>query len=289
VRRIRAMKKICLLLILVIFLLPFTACEGEMPPADEVIEKVVGAMSEVETFRQDMGMTMQLYVMAEDTPSFFPLDIDIELNAESANDLVNNNAETVMDIVITGEGDDSIKMEVALYIVDETIYVMVDYPIISPMWMKSSLPVMFSQQMGDYQTLMEVLQMAGLEVTGAERKEGVSCYVLETTPDLGQIFKSLMQPAGEYDTEFPESDLEIIDEIFQDFSIKMWVDKNDYRIIYMEINLQMELSPEMVGEYDEEGLFSLDAAIKMHFHDYNRSVKIDLPPEAENADEAFLW
>lgn len=283
------MKKICLVLILVIFLLPFTACEGELPPPEEVMEKVVEAMNEVDTYQQDTDVTMQLYLMAEDTPSFFPLDINIELNAETAHDLVNNDMETVIDIVITGEDDDSIKMNMALYIVDETMYVMVDLPVISPMWTKSSLPGMFFQQMGDYQTLMEILQMAGLEVTGAERKEGVNCYVLEITPDISQIFRSLMLPADAFDDAYLESDLEVIDEIFQDFSVKMWVDKNDYRIIYMDVNIQMELSPETMGVYDEEGLFRLDAAVKVHYRDYNRSVKIVLPPEAENADEGSLW
>jgi len=45
------MKKIFLVVILVITLLPFTACEGELPPAGEVIDNMVKAMDEVETYR----------------------------------------------------------------------------------------------------------------------------------------------------------------------------------------------------------------------------------------------
>ena len=283
------MRKISLLVILAIVLLPLTACEGEMPPAGEVIDNVVEAMGEVESYRQDTDITMQLYFMAEDMPSFFPLDMDLEMNMETACDLVNNETEAIIDMKIAGADDDSLEMDFALYIVDDTMYVMMDYPIISPMWMKSDIPWMYAQQMNDHKVLMEVLQRAGIEVAGTERKEGTNCYVLEVTPDIGQILESLIGQLGVYDGGYSESDLEMIDEIFQDFSVKLWVDKNNYRITYVEVNLQMEVSPELMGEYDEEGLFSLDATIKAHYHDYNKSVKIDLPPEAENADEGSLW
>ena len=283
------MKKKFLVVILVVGLLPFTACEGELPPAGEVIDNMVSAMGEVETFRQDTDVTMQLYFMAEDMPSFFPLDIDVELNAVTAHDLVNNEMETVMDLVITGADDDSLKMDMALYIVDMTMYMMVDLPIVSPMWTKSEMPDMFMQQTDNFQILTELLQMAGMEITGTERKEGVNCYVLEATPDIGEMFKSLMLPAGGYDTGYPESDLEVIDEIFSNFSVKLWVAHDTYRIVYADINIEMEYSPETLGVYDEEGLFSLEMAIKTHFHHYNQSVEIDLPPEAEDADEGSLW
>ena len=63
-----------------------------------MIDNIVEAMEEVESYRQDTEMTMQLYLMAEDTPSYFPLDMDIELNAETTHDLVNNKMKTIMDI-----------------------------------------------------------------------------------------------------------------------------------------------------------------------------------------------
>ena len=283
------MKKIFLVVIVVITLLLFTACEGEMPPAGEVEDNMVKAMGEVETYRQDTDMTLQLYFMAEDMPSFFPLDIDVELNAVTAHDLVNNEMETVMDLVITGADDDSLKMDMALYIVDMTMYMMVDLPIVSPMWTKSEMPDMFMQQTDNFQILTELLQMAGMEITGTERKEGVNCYVLEVTPDINQVLESLMGLTDGYDAGYYESDWERVDEIFSDFSVKIWVAYDTYRIVYADINVQVEYSPETVGIYDEEGLLNLDIAVKTHYHHYNRSVDIELPPEAEDADEGSFW
>ena len=83
--------------------------------------------------------------------------------------------------------------------------------------------------------------------------------------------------------------MEIIDKLFSEFSVKLWVAHDTYRIVYADINIQAEFSPESMGVYDEEGLTSLEIAITTHYHHYNKSMEIDLPPEAENADEDSLW
>ena len=104
--------------------------------------------------------------------------------------------ETIMDVIVAGAEKDSVKMEVALYIVDMTMYIMIDFPVLSPMWMKSAIPGIYTQQMDYLQIPINVLQMAGIEIAGTERKEGINCYVLEVTPDITEIFKALMLPAG---------------------------------------------------------------------------------------------
>lgn len=283
------MKRICLVVILVFVLLSCTACKEELPPVGEVVDNMVKALNEVESFRQDTDMMIQLYFMAEDMPSFFPLDINVELNTVTTHDLVNNEMETVMDLVITGADDDSLKMDMAFYLIDGDMYVMVDYPVISPVWTKSEIPDMLTQQKDNFQILTKFLQSSDMEITGTERKEGVNCYVLEATPDISQVLESLMGLIGGYDVGYSESDREVIDKVFQDFSIKLWVAYDTYHIVYADVNFKTEFSPQTVGVYDEEGLFSLDIDVKTHFHHYNRSVEIELPPEAEEADKGFTW
>jgi len=283
------MKKIFLVVFLIIISLPLTACEGELPPVDEVIDNMVEAMGEVESFRNDTEVKIQLYFMAEDMPGFFPLDLDLELNAAGAHDLVNHEMETVMNLLVTGADDDSLKMDMSVYMVDEEMYVMMDYPVISPMWIKSEIPGTYMQETDDFGVFVKLFQFMGMEITGRERKEGVNCYVLEAKPDIRRLFASFLLPAGDYDTGYNESDWEIIEEIFQDFSVKLWIAHDTYRVVYADINIQMEVSPEAMGNYDEEGSFSLNMAVKTHYHHYNQSMDIDLPPEAEDAEEASIW
>jgi hypothetical protein len=103
------------------------------------------------------------------------------------------------------------------------------------------------------------------------------------------MFASFLLPADEYNTGYSEADWEIIEEIFRDFSMKLWVADDTYRLIYADINMKVEVSPEMMGNYDEEGRLSLNISIKTHCHHYNQSIDIDLPPKAENAEEASFW
>jgi hypothetical protein len=283
------MKKIYLAVLLVFVLLPLTACERELPPVDDVIDSMVEAMGQVESFRHDAEIKMQLYFMAEDMPVFFPLDIDMDLNAVGAHDLVNHEMETVMNLVVTGADNDSLKMDVSFYIIEDEMYVMFDYPVLSPMWMKSEIPGTYMQEIDDLGVFIELFQLLDMEITGTERKEGVNCYVLEARPDISRMFASFLLPADEYNTGYSEADWEIIEEIFRDFSMKLWIAHDTYRVVSADINIQMEVSPEMMDIYDEEGRFSLDIAITTHFHHYDQSMDIDLPPEAEDAEEASFW
>ena len=66
------MKKVVMVVILIIMLLPFYACDDSLPMAEEIMDNVVKAMDEVESYQQDTNMTMKLYFMAEDMPNFSP-------------------------------------------------------------------------------------------------------------------------------------------------------------------------------------------------------------------------
>ena len=66
------MKKVVMVVILIIMLLPFYACDDSLPMSEEIMDNVVKAMGEVESYQQDTNMTMKLYFMAEDMPNFSP-------------------------------------------------------------------------------------------------------------------------------------------------------------------------------------------------------------------------
>ena len=59
------MKKLLIIGILVIIILPMTACEEKLPTEEELITEVIQAMSGVNSYKEEMDMTMQFYVEAE--------------------------------------------------------------------------------------------------------------------------------------------------------------------------------------------------------------------------------
>lgn len=70
----------------------------------------------------------------------------------------------------------------------------------------------------------------------------------------------------------------------------MWIEKDTYHVLFADVTMKIEATPEMIGEYDEEGLFSINATMSMKAYDYNEPVEIILPAEAEEAEEdMMMW
>jgi hypothetical protein len=288
-RRLGIMKRIIITVILVIMLLPFTACEEELPPSGEIIDSVIEAMGSVETCRMEGDMTVQLYFMAEEMPSFFPLDMEMTANAEAECDLVSEEIKIAGEFGFAGPDEEPIKVEVAMYLMDEEIYLMYDMPIISPYWMKSALPPAFENMIAQGRKLRGISAVGDFEVIGRERKEGTNCYLLQINTDLKEIIQSILQAAQYPFGGMGEGELAQLEKINNDIMVRVWVDEDTYYIVYESCDVYIEVTPEMMDEYGEEGSFSLDATMNARFYDYNKQIEIILPPEAENAEEIDSW
>jgi hypothetical protein len=199
-----------------------------------------------------------------------------------------------MDATVTGEED--VDMEMEMYFLDNTVYIMTDAMGMGPMWIKSEIPEEIlgeiPQEYWDPTELMEiqaeVLEAVEVEVTGSEKVNGVDCYVLEATADIEQLWELIMQQVEEMGLEtddIPEEFEGLLDEIFQSYSVKVWITKDTYFLAKAEIDLAIELTPEAMGIMDEEGEMAIEATLTILIYDHNQPVSIELPPEAENAVE----
>ena len=283
------MKRMVMAVILVVILLPFTACQEELPASEEIIDNVIEAMGSAETCRAEGDMTMQLYFMAEEMPNFFPLDIEITADVDATYDIGDKEMEITGEVGFAGPDEEPIEIEMAMYLADEVIYIMYDVPIISPYWMKSGLPPGFERMIIKGIEQGAILNMGDVVVVGEERKEGNNCYLLQIDIDLKKIIGQLLLPAQYSSGDMLEDELGELDQISSDITVKIWVDKDDYYIVYQSLDVDVEITPEMMGEYGEEGIFSLNATGNTRYYDYNKKVDITLPPEAEDAEEMDSW
>ena len=283
------MKRMVMAVILVVILLPFTACQEELPASEEIIDNVIEAMGSAETCRAEGDMTMQLYFMAEEMPNFFPLDIEITADVDATYDIGDKEMEITGEVGFAGPDEEPIEIEMAMYLADEVIYIMYDVPIISPYWMKSGLPPGFERMIIKGIEQGAFLNMGDVVVVGEERKEGNNCYLLQIDIDLKKIIGQLLLPAQDSSGSMLEDELRELDQISSDITVKIWVDKDDYYIVYQSVDIDVEITPEMMGEYGEAGSFSLDATANTRYYDYNKKADITLPPEAEDAEEMDSW
>jgi len=276
-------KKILPMALALVVVFSFAACVGE-PSAQEIIDGVFESLDDISTYQFDMDMTMEAAGEAEGEA----FEMTMTTGFSGALDLENRQMRADITMSMALPGEDEMEMGMEMYIIDDVGYVMTDMLGMEPTWMKSEVSEAdweeVSEGMSQAESQLELLQGAQVEVIGSETVKGIDCYVLQLTPDMGQLWQTVMQQiqvAGE--EILPEVDEIFLEEVFRSFSVKQWVAKDTYFITKAEIVMVMELTPEAMGFPGEEGEMTMEIVISLLAYDYNKPVSIELPPEAEEA------
>ena len=75
--------------------------------------------------------------------------------------------------------------------------------------------------------------------------------------------------------------------MLDDYSIKIWIEKDTYHILFADITMKIEATPEMLGK-DNEGGMLINLTMRMKAYDYNEPVGIILPIEAQKVEENII-
>jgi hypothetical protein len=134
---------------------------------------------------------------------------------------------------------------------------------------------------------IELLQTAEVRVLRTEKVKGVDCYMLQLTPDVAQLWQTIMQQMslGGEGVPLPGITEELLPEVVSGFTVKQWVAKDTYFLMKAEIDMAMELTPEALGFPGEEGQMTMDITISFLAYNYNKSISIVVPPEAVEATQ----
>ena len=276
-------KKILPMPLVLVVVFSFAACVGG-PSAQEIIDGVTEALDDITSYQFDMDMTMDMAGEAEGET----FEMTMTTGFSGALDLENRQmrADITMSMVVPGE--DEMEMGMELYLIDDMGYMMTDMLGMEPTWMKSEVSEAdweeLSEGMSQAESQIELLQGAQVGVIGSEKVKGIDCYVLQLTPDMGQLWQLVMQQAqvagGEILPEVAETFLE---EVFRSFSVKQWIAQDTYFLTKAEIDMVVELTPEAMGFPEEEGEMTMNITMTLLAYDYNKPISIELPPEAEEA------
>ncbi|MBA7681381.1 hypothetical protein ES703_89719 [subsurface metagenome] len=278
-------KKILTTLLVLVVILSLASCVGE-PSAQEIVDGVFEPPDNISTYQFDMDMTIDATGEAEDEA----IEISIVMGINGALNLENRQmkANIAMDMAMTGEDEIGVKM--ALYLIDDMLYMMTEVPEMGPIWMKSEVSEGDWEEMSAgvkfTESQMELLESAEVTVLASEKIRGIDCYVLQLTPDMEQLWQTVMEQARVAGEEIlPEVEETFLEEVFRNYSVKQWIAKDTYLLTKAEIAITMELTPEAMGYPEEEGEMTMDINMSLLVYDYNQSISIILPPEAEEAVE----
>jgi outer membrane lipoprotein-sorting protein len=282
-RGIKMWKKMVSISLVLVMVLSFTACAKE-PSAQEIIDGVMESFDNIKTYQFDLDMTMHATGVAEGDS----LEHTVMMDNSGTLDL--ENLQMQVDLS-AGSGDEMISVE--SYIIDGMMYIrpeaiMPEGPGEKSMWMKQEAPIEVWERMSassGIENYKELLRTAQVEVTGSEKVEGVDCYVLQLNPEMAELYQTAMDPAGGIGQAgmLPPVPEELLEEMFNSFSVKQWIAKDTHFLMKAEIDMTIESTPELVDYLGEEGETSLDITINFRAYNYNQPVTIELPPEAEEA------
>lgn len=265
-------------------LLSFTACGGGsgLPSAEEIVEGIIESQEDIKSHQFEIDMSMEAAGEAEGEA----FEMAMTLGFSGAIDI--ENEEMSADVYTSTEmtGEDDTEMTVEMYLIDDTTtYSTMDMPEMETMWMQQEVSE------GDWKEMIEVLspieshlellELAEVRVMGSEEVKGVDCYVLQLTPDLEQLWETVMQQTEAADMGVPTIAEEVLQEALTSFSVKQWVTKDAYFLTKSEIDISMELTPEVMGVVGGEGMMIMDITLSLLIYDHNQPISIVLPPEAE--------
>ena len=286
---------ICLALVMVI---PFVSCTN-VPSVQDIMDGMEGVAEDVTSVSCDMDVDLDiLYSTDSEDVTMISAEAALSTTADTANRQMQMEADVDLSISDPAsssmEGYVSMGMGLAFYLVDDVAYIMMDDPLEGVSWGKYEIPAEAIQQieemMGEGMNLARLqtglLEVSEVVVEASDSINGVDCYRLKLTLDADKIWQKLEQQAQEMGEEIPEDvDLDMLEKIIQGVSITQWVAKDTYYTAKIEVMLDMEIDSGDFESATEEGAISINGSFTLELYDYNQPVSIELPPEAEEAED----
>ena len=189
-----------------------------LPSTNEIVKGVFESLNDIKTFQFDMEMTADMSGEAEGEV----FDTTMTMGFNGVLDTENRQMRADISMSMEMPDEDEIEMEMAMYIIDDTGYVMMNIPEMGPTWMKSNVietewAEASGQAMGLTESQQELLESSTVKILGSEQMDGIECYVLELIPDMEQLWLTIMQQAQISGEEtLPELEIESLKEILVD-------------------------------------------------------------------------
>jgi hypothetical protein len=273
-------RKIAAISLVLVMVLSFAACAKE-PSTQEIIDGTIQSMYQVNTYQFEMDMTMDMTGEAEGEA--FEMTMTMDSSGAIDNTSRRMRIEMLMDMTMPEEDDTELDME--MYLIGNTAYILADIPDMGDTWMKSRVPVGTWDEMAQVEPQIELLESAEVKLIGSEKVRGVDCYVLQVTPDLQKLWQIAMQQQNMTGGEALDIPEEAIQGLFRSISVRYWIEKDTYYLARSEMEMSLEITPEDMGYPEEEGIVIMDMYLTLLAYNYNETVSIVVPAEAEDAIE----
>jgi len=267
-------------LLVLILIFACLGCGEKVAAVDvqRLTDDVLAAQVDVKSYRLGMKMIIDTSIEVECQE----MDETMSLDAGFVIDEVNKEMKMTMSADMEATGDEPVTLEMDMYLVDNTIYVQMDILDERSTWMKQEVPTDFWEAQATIYQQLELLQTSDVKYLRDDTVNGVECYLLESIPNLGQLWQTAMeQPWME---EVPMG-IPNMEDVIKKVSVKQWIAKDTLFLTKVQIQMTMLLTSEDMGVPEEDGKMSMSVLMDIWAYDYNEPVSIELPAQAEAAIE----
>jgi hypothetical protein len=254
------------------------ASEGQVQEisADEIRQAVLDAAEEVQTLRFETELTVRMQARGEQ-------DVDLTVSADS-NGQIDNLAQVMVSemtstVYLPPEAGGNKQSTVTSYVVDGVLYARTTKPDQTEQWSSQRMVDWTWEDLSQLGHEAGTLRTAELELLGSGRLRGVDCYLLEVTPNTDNLRQRLEQLPGL--EGLPADEQAALDELIEEFSTKVWVEKDTFHLLRDETEITLNLDSDLLAQSGaQQNDMTLDAEMRTDFTDYDQPLAIELPPEA---------
>ena len=275
--------------LLILVLLAVLALVGCGSPETKVsADKVVQDTLAAQTGSSSYHMVITLDASAQGTMSGSALNATLSGNVDCLFDQANKKmkGQAEADINVTGEQPMAFEAGAEVYVVDNYTYMETSVMGMSQGWTKQALPADFWQSLASDNFQTALLTSVEAEYLKEEKVGGVTCYVLDLTPDVSQLQQMLQQMLSDGSSnQGTDSEIPNLESFVKSMSFKVWIAKDTSFLTQAKIELTLSITPEALGQPANGESLTITLNLTMNASDFNQSVSIQLPDEAKNADE----
>jgi uncharacterized protein (UPF0333 family) len=252
--------------------------------ADKVVQDALAAQAGSSSYR----MVITLDASAQGTMSGSALNATLSGNVDCLFDQANKKmkGQAEADINVTGEQPMAFTAEADVYVVDNYTYMQATVMGMSQEWTKQALPADFWQSLASDNFQTALLTSVEAKYVKETKVNGVSCYELDLTPNVSQL-QAMLQGMLEEESLTQGEDVQLpnLESFITNLSFKVWIAKDTSYVTKIEIVLSVHITPEALGEEANGDVFDITLNMTMEASNFNQSVSIELPVEAQNAEE----
>ena len=272
-------KKVLLFSLVAVLLSSLTSCIS----AETVVERVTQSLHEIDTYQYDMNMTINIAGVVDGEEGELTVSTDSSGTADNVNRRMWMEMELALHMTLPEEEEMVVGME--MYLIGNDSYMLIEVENETSLWLKERMPVGSWDETAKLNTDVAILEEAEVTLIGSEKIRGIDCYILEIIPNEEKLFDAVYQETFITGEQVPTLTEELIRELIKNASVKQWVQKDTFFPAKMEIVMEAEVPPDIMGD-EAEGMLTVSMTIASLIFNYNESVNIELPTEAE---EAIPW